>query len=497
MDALSILLVIIVIVLALICMIKVTGPDHSSFQKMGIATPPPSWLLGNFMLDIKHGIFEVQRIFYKQFQDKKVYGWYGCRTQVMIARDPDIIKEILVKNFNNFVDRNDFFSVESPLKESILFLKGEHWKQVRKLVSPTFSSSRIKVMSHHIERNAKILLEHIHTLQESGQEVELREFISAFTLDVIASTAFGLDLNTLKNPNSRFATEAYKILNPNPVLFSFAFMSPFLGRLFSKMGLPFFPKKSMDYFAQVVDTAIEERKRDGLNGKVNDFLDLIMNAEKTDVEQEKELTRVEIHGQSLIFILGGYDSLAASLSFTLFLLAIHPEICQKVLDQIDEKCGQKLPSYETVQELTYLEMCTNETLRMFPTGVFLNRNAIDDINIQGIHIPKGMTVMIPVYALHTDPDIWPEPDKFIPERFTPENKESRHPYTYLPFGQGPRGCVGMRLAQLELKITLATILQSYVPVRCTKSVYPVTITKFQLKAKDGLWVKFESRKKAA
>ncbi|XP_059152005.1 cytochrome P450 3A16-like [Physella acuta] len=494
MDALTILLVVILIVLVLLFLVKITAPDHSSFKKMGIATSPPSWLLGNFMLEIKHGIFEVQRIFHKQFHNEKVYGWYGWRTKVIIARDLDIVKEILVKNFNNFVDRRDFFSVDSPLKESILFLNGEHWKQVRKVVSPTFSSSRIKVMSHHIERNAKILLEHIHTLQESGKELELREFISSFTLDVIASTGFGLEINTLQHPNSKFATEAHKILNPNPVLFCFAFMYPYLGILFSKMSLPFFPKKSINFFTQVVDNAIEQRKREGLNGKVNDFLDLIMNAEKTDVQQDKELSRVEIHAQALALIIAGFDTVATALSFTLFFITMHPDCCKRVQEEIDEKCGQTPPNYENVQSMAYLDMCINESLRMAPPAFLINRVCVQETVVQGIRFPKGMDFAVPVYAFHTDPEIWPEPEKFDPERFTEENKESRHPYAHIPFGQGPRNCIGMRLALLEMKIALASILQKFTPVSCSKTVYPIKLSKMQVRAADGLWVKFDARK---
>ncbi|XP_059167010.1 cytochrome P450 3A16-like isoform X2 [Physella acuta] len=468
--------------------------DLSIFEKMGIETPPTNRFLGNFGLAIKLGIFDVQTVFYSKFKHKKVYGWYDFRRPTMIVKDLDVVKEILVKHFSNFVDRPFIFKANPPFSETLVFLQGERWKHVRSVVSPTFSSSRLKKMSGHVVRNAKVMLENVRQMQESGQEVELREFASCFTLDVIASTGFGLEMDTLKNPKNRFATEAKNVFNPNPFLYVFLLLVPELSKWCSKLGLPLLPQKSMEYFAQVVDAAIEGRKKEGTEGKVNDFLDLMMNAEER-TESHKELTRTDVHAQAITFIFASYDTTATVMSFTLFMLAMHPELCQRVQAEVDDRCGQNTPDYENVQSLSYLDMFINETVRLYPPGGLLHRKCVKEIEIQGIRFPKDMMVVVPMYAFHTDPDIWPEPDKFDPERFTQENKDARHPYAHMPFGQGPRNCVGQRLALLVLKVAIATVVQRYTPTACSKSVYPVHLSKLQAKATDGLWVKFETRRK--
>ncbi|KAH9498365.1 Cytochrome P450 3A7 [Bulinus truncatus] len=462
--------------------------------KLGIETPPKSIILGHFGLSIKYGVFGVQTEFYSKFKDKKYYGWYDTRTPILVVKDLDLIRDIMVKNFNNFADRRIPMEHDEPFKDNLLTIRGDKWKHVRSSVSPTFSSGRIKKMSPHIERNAKTLLENLQEKQESGLEVELKEMSGFFALDVIASIAFGIDINTLKNPENRFAQETKKITNPNPLLFVLAVFFPALAPWFTRIGLPFFPNKSMKYLATVIDSIIAERKRDGTEGKVNDFLDLV-TSEKNDEDAVKDrLTLSEIHAQSIIFIFGGLETISTVMSFTLFLLAVHPECYQRAQREVDEKISKDFPNYENVQNLHYLEMCINEAIRMVPPGIFIDRQCVESIDLDGAHIPKGMVVLIPVYAIHNDPNLWPEPEKFDPERFLPENKQTRHPYSFLPFGQGPRNCIGMRLAMVELKIAIAAVIQKFTLIPCSKTVFPFNLSKIQARTTDGVWVKINPRK---
>ncbi|CAL1538439.1 unnamed protein product [Lymnaea stagnalis] len=498
---LTLLIVAAILALLAVLFVRVMSANHDTFRKMGIDTPPTSRILGNFGLSLKYGIFGSQTVFYKQFKDKKVYGWYESRRPILIVKDLDMVKEILVKKFNCFVNRFVTFDTEPPFRDNLFILRGDHWKQVRTLVSPTFSSAKIKTMSSHIERNAKIMLDNLQQKQDSSECVELREYCSYFTLDVIASTAFGLEINTLKDPKNKFVASAKALLNPNPLVYALVLLLPELAKVLSMLGVSVLPQKPLDYLASVVDVAIEERKRDDSGGKINDFLDLLMRAEvdqshDTEIDAaltRNELTRSEIHAQAIIFIFAGYDTVATVMSFTLFLLAVNPECVKKVQAEIDEQCGKDVPNHETVQGLTYLEMCISESMRLFPPATLLVRECVQDAEIQGIHIPKDMKIFIPVYAIHTDPEQFPEPDKFDPQRFTTENKASRHPYAYLPFGFGPRSCIGMRLAIVEMKIAIAAVLQKLIPVVCSKTVFPLRLSKIQTKADDGLWVKFEKR----
>ncbi|CAG5123574.1 unnamed protein product [Candidula unifasciata] len=492
---LILVLVVVVPLLLLFAFNRYMSPNMDTFSKMNIDSPPASGFLGHFGQTFKRGLFLNQLEMYNRYKDKKVYGIYNLGKPILMVRDLDIVKDIMVKHFNSFVDRRVVFEFDPPFKENMLMLKGEHWKHVRSMVSPAFSSGRIKRMSRHVERISQRLVNVLRGKQERNEDIELKNTISHFTLDVIASTAVGLETNTLEDPDNIFANHALNCtVRLSSVYVLLAFMAPRLCNVLRKVGVTLISKKSLQFFADTVDAAMENRKEEGQAGKVNDFVDLLINAEREPGQTDKALTRSEIHGQALVFILGGYDTVATVLSFTLFLLANHPDCCQKLQKELDEKLGNESPNYDNVQSLTYMDMCINESMRMFPPGFLIDRVCTEDTVIQGIPIPKDMVVTTPAYAIHHDPDIWPEPNKFQPERFSPENKESRHPYAFMPFGNGPRNCIGMRLAMVELRVALAYVLKSLTPVTCEKTVYPVTLKKFQLTAEKGLWVKFNARK---
>ncbi|CAO2630599.1 Cytochrome P450 3A31 [Lemmus lemmus] len=166
--------------------------------------------------------------------------------------------------------------------------------------------------------------------------------------------------------------------------------------------------------------------------------------------------------QSIIFIFGGYETSSNTLAFALYLLATHPDIQKTLQDKIDVAFPNKAPpNYDKVMEMEYLDMVLNETLRLYTIFHRLERVCKQDVKMDGVFIPKGSIVMIPIFSLHRDPQYWPEPEEFRPERFSKENKGSIDPYVYMPFGNGPRNCIGMRFALMNMKLALTKVLQNF------------------------------------
>ncbi|RUS72065.1 hypothetical protein EGW08_020180 [Elysia chlorotica] len=480
-------------------------PVQHILPGLGVDTPPGSRLFGHFFEGIKHGIFDVQTHYYSMFKGKKVYGWNDFKTPTIVLRDLDLIKDVCVKHFGNFTDRRDLVRFEPPFDQNLLTIFGDHWKRVRSAVSPTFTSGRLKKMSRHIERNAKLFQRLLRRKQESIEDIELKEMMSRVTMDTIASTGFGLDIDTVNQPDNDFFKHAQAFINPNIGLFLVSMVVPLLGKLLSSVGVKFISQKSSDFFKNVVEAALRERKESENAGQFNDFLDLVINAEEKEEGDTDEKAKVmrslshdEILGQALLFILAGYDTVSSVLAFTLFLLALHPEHQRRVQEELDSKFGDTdledwVPDYEGVQSLPYLDQCINEAMRLFPPGILIDRICTEEITMHGVRFPKGMTVILPIYAIHMDPDLWEDPQDFKPERFSPEAREARHQFSFFPFGHGPRNCIGLRLALLELKMVLASVLRSFDVTPCGKTVFPVRLSSWQLVAKDGLWVKLDRR----
>lgn len=202
----------------------------------------------------------------------------------------------------------------------------------------------------------------------------------------------------------------------------------------------------------------------------------------------------EIVGNSILFLLVGYDTTSNALTFTAHNLATHPACQEKLIEEIDAILGKEQPNYNNVQKMEYLERVLCETLRLYPSACRTHRLAEMDIVIEGYTVPNGTDISFPIYSIHRDPRFWENPTRFDPERFTPENKAKRHPYAYLPFGHGPRSCIGMRLAQVEMRLAIVSILQHYRFKTCEETEIPLKLSKANLlKPENGVKLLLESR----
>jgi len=434
----------------------------------------------------------------------------------MIIYDVDILKQIMIKEFANFTNRFAPPLNEYPVRKLLTVLKDDHWKHVRNVLTPTFSSGKLRKMNRQIQQCAETLVANLMDKAEKNEVFDFREICGAFTMDVIASTAFSVQIDSHNDPNNQFVKMGKKAFtfsftSPKMIIF---FFFPFLVKPLGKLGLRIFPQDVMQFFVDVIHRAMEQRKSDPDKTRV-DFLQLMMNADIEDNDggneerakdywgsedksettaKPKGLTHEEVLAQGFLFFLAGFETTANTLSLLGYSLATHPECQEKLINEIDEVMkDQNEVTHDVVNRMAYLDMCLSETLRLYPAGPRTDRVASQDITIDGVFIPKGMIVASPIYVLHMDPDVWPNPKEFNPERFTAEEKEARNPYYYMPFGVGPRNCVGMRLALTELKMATVTILQKLKFVTCPETEIPLKLHKVSMKGVNGIKIKVEKR----
>jgi cytochrome P450 family 3 subfamily A len=301
----------------------------------------------------------------------------------------------------------------------------------------------------------------------SGSQVEAKNVFAAFTMDVICGTAFGLDTNSQENNEGLFLDNANKMIKFEKSLqvkVGLIGTFPFLGPLFQKFGVSLFRAENVKFFEKNISAIIRERKEQSDAPKNMDFLQLLLEAEADPNDEfvgEKKLTVDEIVAQGILFVIAGYDTTSTTLQYLAYELARNQEVQEKMVKEMQQVLGENSElGYDECHNLKYMEAVINETLRMYPPVLFLSRLSERDFDFNGLQIPAKSAIIIPTYNIGRDPEFYPDSDSFRPERFLADHKQEIDPISFLPFGYGPRICIGMRLAMLELKIALVHILRS-------------------------------------
>ncbi|XP_048870338.1 cytochrome P450 3A30-like isoform X3 [Brienomyrus brachyistius] len=434
------------------------------FKKLGIPGPKPLPFIGT-LLEYRKGFFNYDLECFLKYG--KIWGIYDGRQPVLAIMDPGMVKTILIKECYSFFTNRRNFGLSGPLHDAVSLAEDEQWKRIRSVLSPSFTSGRLKEMFTIMKKHSSTLVKNLKKTADKDESVEMKDFFGAYSMDSVTSTAFSIDIDSLNNPKDPFVTNIKKMLKfdfLNP-LFVFVAFFPFMTSLLEKLDFTFFPSSVTDFFYASLQKIKAERQTKVHKDRV-DFLQLMVDSQITEKEcnenDVKGLTDHEILSQSMIFIFAGYETTSSTMSFLSYNLARNPEVMKKLQNEIDETFPNKAPvTYDKLMEMEYLDMTLNESLRIYPVAGRLERVCKKTIEINGVIIPKGTVVMIPTFALHRDPDVWTDPEDFDPERFNKKNKESIDPYLYLPFGAGPRNCIGMRFALVLVKLAIVEILQNF------------------------------------
>uniref|UniRef100_A0A8C0GDX0 Cytochrome P450 n=1 Tax=Chelonoidis abingdonii TaxID=106734 RepID=A0A8C0GDX0_CHEAB len=452
------------------------------FKKLGIPGPRPLPFIGTFH-EYRNGILDFNKKCFQKYG--KIWGFFDGRQPVLAILDPVIIKTILVKEcYTLFTNRRDF-GLSGDLESALTIAADEQWKRIRTVLSPTFTSRKLKEVKR-ISWSCTVLAFIFST--------SLLSIFGAYSLDVVASTSFSVNIDSMNNPSDPFVAYIKKHLSFsffNPLLVSVV-MFPFLTPVLDKMNVSLFPSGFLDFFLNIIQCIKKERQK-------NDHS--VMYRRKASpslcafTPLFPALSDKEIMAQALVFILAGYETTSSTLNFLSYNLATHPDVQQTLQEEIDAALPNKAaPTYDAILQVEYLDMVVNETLRLFPVGGRIERVCKKSIEINGVTISKGTVAMIPAYALHQDPEYWPEPEEFRPERFSKENRESIDPYIFLPFGAGPRNCIGMRFALLSLKVAMIVLLQRFYFRICKDTLIPLVLdTKGFLQPKKPIILKMVPR----
>ncbi|XP_070493939.1 uncharacterized protein [Chironomus tepperi] len=455
----------------------------------GFLQDNPSFPLGNLSgVGTKTTNAEKIDYYYKKFKGKApAIGLYNFLSPAIIPIDPELVKNILVRDFNSFHDRGLFYNKrDDPIGANTLTLDGHEWRDRRVKLTPIFTSGKMKMMFELIDVLSDKMVRIIDDQLQKGNDLEMRSWLQRFTIDSIGNVAFGIEPNCLENENAEFGYYGKKLANitlGGIIKFIFGTEWPDIAR---KLGLGFTPKDVGDFFLKTFIQTIDYREKSNI--KRTDFVSLLLGL-------KDEYTKEELAAEAFIIFFGGFETSSSLMTFLLYELALNPDVQDRLREEIvtglDEN-DDKL-TYDLLLGFKYLDMVVNEGLRKYPPIPTPIRKCTKEYYIpdSNLVIPEGTVVLINAFSFQRDPEYFPEPEKFNPERFSADNVRNIKPFTNIPFGDGPRNCIGMRFGLMQSKIGIVKLIKNFViqPAEGTQIPLKFNPTSPLLAPEKGMWLK--------
>ncbi|MET0593107.1 MAG: cytochrome P450 [Polyangiaceae bacterium] len=368
----------------------------------------------------------------------------------VLVSGADEIQHILVKNQKNYTKSRSYQGLKLVLGDGLLTSEGEFWRRQRRLAQPAFHAQKLRSLATTMAGLTADSVARWNALPQSGRTLDMHAEMMRLTFRIVGKTLFGSDVEGDAQAIGKALTTAMQFANDHIETLQLI-----------PVWLPL-PKNIRFREAQGTLDALVYRLIDehrGAEGRGGDLLSMLMAV--TDEGDGGKMTPRQLRDEVMTLVLAGFETTANALSWTLYLLAKHPEVAARLEEEASRVLGNREPGFEDVPQLEYTERVLQESMRLYPPAWCFERQAVEDDEIGGYAIPKGTTIAICPYVLHRNPAIWENPDKFDPDRFLPERSNDRSRFAYLPFGDGPRICIGKAFAMMEMKIVLAMIARSF------------------------------------
>lgn len=400
-----------------------------------------------------------------------------------VLRHPDHLHDVLTANASKYGKGHSALQrVSAIIGDGMLTTDGETWRRQRKLSQPAFAKSRLADYTAIMAEEGVRALSGWHP----GETRDIAPDMMELTLRVVSKALFGHDLSdadvgVVDRLMSVFQTGALSAnvipaWLPNPVMRRLTRASADLDKL---------------VYGLIERSQRAEQPSERAPGTKDNLLDLLVHA--VDEEDPKaRMTPREVRDNLLTLLLAGHETTSNALTWTLYALSQNPEIEAALVAEVQTVLGDRAPTFEDLPKLALTERVLKESMRMYPPVPSMARLASEDTTIGGYDVPKGSEIILWVYMTHHDPRFYPEPDRFLPDRFLPENEAKLPKAAYIPFGAGPRACIGKAFAMVEAQLLLALLVQRFrfalVPGQKIKVQPRVT-----LRPKNGLKMKLHER----
>lgn len=495
---------------------------------------------------------------YNRFADVRFFGIYELFGRpVYVIRDPELAKQIFVRDFDHFVNHRISVSTDADpiLGRTMFVVRDEKWRTTRSTISPVFTGSKMRLMLRLVADCAHNFTQQLRVEVAGRPRVyDTRDLFVRFACDTIATSAFGLEVNSLRDRDNEFLRMGMKAAQFGGLqgLKFLAFGS--IPGIMRALRVSFFSGELIKFFRDQVMGVMQYREQN--NVMRPDMINLLMEARKGKLfhgDEAAEVTAAErnigfatveesevgkstkviqsefaigakykrillidvfilsewedddLVAQSMIFILAGFNAISLSTAFMAHDLALHPDVQQRLYEEIiavaRDFSSDKPITYEALQSMKYLDMVVCESMRLWPIGGMQDRYVnkpyvLTQSDGTKVQLNVGDGLWVPMQNFQLDGAYFPDPQRFDPERFSDENRASIRAGTYLPFGSGPRNCIGSRFALMEMKALFVYLLLDFELHKCAKTMDPIEMKEgsgFIMEPRDGFWLEFRPR----
>jgi len=355
---------------------------------------------------------------------------------------PDQIEQVMLASFRSYEKGILWNKIRLVLGNGLLTSNGELWRERRRVMQPFFHQDRHQAFAGTMVGAIDDMIASWAQFQAGGEPFDIVAEMTRITLHNAGCALLGPEFADLVPVTGADMTMIITMIWVQHFSHRHSFNPKFRGAL----------RRLHDH----IDALLERRRSEMAQGHVRDDL-LHMLLTYRDSKSGQPLTERELHDEIMTFLFTGHETTAIALGWTWYLLALHPEARLKLEAEVDAVLGDRTPVLEDVSRLQYTRQVFQEALRLYPPVWAIDRENTEDVEIGGYLIPAGKRINILPYVVHRHPDFWESPDAFDPERFAPEQVAKRHRYAYLPFGGGPRLCIGMNFALIESILLVAMV----------------------------------------
>ncbi|KAK5646914.1 hypothetical protein RI129_005378 [Pyrocoelia pectoralis] len=488
----ALIVILSVICTSLVCYCKI---KHKYWQERDVPFVQPTLLFGSlltFIFDndnLRTYLKNTFKIFHGPY-----YGFFVFTKPFLVIQDLEIIRNITITNFSNFP--NKLFLGDEKCDQifgrSIFTKRDDEWRSLRLKLSGIFTNSKLKNMVNFIQRSGENLERYLETILD--KDVEVTNVVSKYSLSLISSSIFGIDIDYFDTEVSNFQYYSQRTVSKGVIgvikNISYVFVHP----LVKTFKYSFLDPTGVKYLAKVFLDVLKNRE---VGNKRNDFIDVLLSLKNSKEEnKQRALSYDMMVAQAILFFTAGHETTTATITFTLHELSLNPTIQNRARQEINVvlKRHNGNINYNSLHDMKYLDMIIRETLRKYPIISFLHRETRAPYVIPqtGLKLDCGTAIIVPIQSVHYNPKYYPNPNNYDPERFNDENIKKGILDTFLPFGIGPRHCLGEKFAYISMKAGLLYILRRFQVESNSKTRKLINIkTSYISSAKGGVHLSFK------